>query len=194
MKTLLLFLIGLFFLGSTYSQEKGKSAPEVDKKCKILVDKLNEYLISDELRKIKEDLSTTEYGKYVGEQLIAMGLVIDFSVDDLVMACCYNHDCIGASDLEVTAYIAGPKFPKYEKFMPVLEGDIQYIEPQTDLYKIKCCKPAGKIKIGDKLTDISCKEYMEYNHALMSVIAKHIQCNYSSWQDGDLAYTAISKY
>jgi hypothetical protein len=194
MKTTILFLISFLVLNAGYSQENKASKYDVDKKCKVLVDKLNEYILTREEQKNLSNLSTAQFGQYVAQQLIDQGFVKDFCLNDLIQSCCYNNDCIGANNLEVTAYLAGPKFPKYEKFMPVLESDIQYIEPKTDFFKIKCCKPTGSIKIGGKASTISCKTYMEYNNAVMSAIAKHIRCNYSSWQEGDLAYTAISKY
>ena len=147
MKTLLLLLIGLFFLFSTYSQEKDKSAPEVDKKCKALVDKLNALLISQDERVIKKNLSTSEYGKYVGGQLIALGLVNDFSVDDLVMACCYNHDCIGAYNLEVIAYLAGPKCPKQEKFMPFWKAIYKILSPRPIFLKLNVVNLPVKLKL-----------------------------------------------
>lgn len=194
MKRTFFFFLCLFFLVSVYSQEKGISTPKVDKKCKELVNELNEYIKFRVQQTTNDNLSVEGYGRHIARQLIEKGYLKDFCLDDLLQTCLYNYACnLGSENYQVNEYLAGPTFLKRNKYRPIIDGDGQISPPQNDLFIIKCCHTKGMVNLGNGC-ELSCEQYMAFFHSTMSAIGNYLGINYTHWREGDVAYTSISKF
>ena len=199
MKTKKIFFTVLFIAFSISlisAQEKTELiTPKFDQKCNELIIQLNAVVLKESNYAKTQNFTASEYGEYVALQFIKKGLVKEFTYDDFTNACLYPYACLlESSEYEIAEYSTKVTMIKEEKFMPMLASDNYIVEPITDFFKIKSCKPNGLIAGRENSAFTSKQEYMDYFSAAMRTIGKYVGFNYYTREEDELVYTIISKY
>lgn len=187
-------LVILFTLGTISAQKINESNLYVDKKCKIIVDKMNEFVLSHEQQIKNDQNAAAELGNVFANQLINLGMLKGCSVRDLIQVCTYSHVCtMGAVEYKVMDYAAPPDYLKDKDFNPKYNPEY-YIEPQLDVYKISCSKPRKKVNIKNTTTNLRCEEYLVWFNASMTAISRHLGFDFVFWKEGEAAYTTLAEF